>query len=155
MHLTMSINLNYTVHVITYNQLKKIRPKKKNLDLAQKYVPSNCLPGLSWKDIYNQKTKNKSQMQRFSAKYSPQIVFKWWPENSKKLAITPKYNFLERFQSKIRLLSRVSCSRLNQGHRYHPFQTFHPGMWTLLQSSSSSTLAHCHWLIHCWHKVCQ
>lgn len=26
-------------------------------------------------------------------------------------------------------------------------------MWTLLQSSSSSALAHCHWLIHCWQSM--
>lgn len=37
------------------------------------------------------------------------------------------------------LLSRVSCSKLNQGHRY-PSQTFHPGMWTELQSSSCTCI---------------
>lgn len=51
-------------------------------------------------------------MQPFSANYSLQIVFQWWPENSQKLAVTPKKNFLVQFQSKIQLLSRVSCSRL-------------------------------------------
>lgn len=43
--------------------------------------------------------------------------------NSQKLAVTPKRNFLEQFQSEIRLLFRVSCSRLDQGHGY-PSQTF-------------------------------
>lgn len=121
--------------------------------LPQKYVPSNGLPGLSWKYIYNQRQGTKAK-----CNHSQLII-------CRRLLFSDDRKFTEAcFHSQIKLsrsvseqnvaLSRVSCSRLNQGHRY-PSQTFHPGMWTLLQSSSSSTHTHRHWLIHRWRKVCQ
>lgn len=64
-------------------------------------------------------------MQPFSANYWSQVLFfvsffSVMTGNSQKLGFPPKENFIEEIQNKAQLLPRVSCSRLSQGHGYHP-----------------------------------